>query len=73
MVWIDKEEYRTWKVEFYDRKNMHLKTLTMDNFKKYELDALVVIGGDGSFTGADIFSREFNVPVIGIPGTIDND
>lgn len=44
-----------------------------ENFKKFELDALVVIGGDGSFTGADIFSREFNVPVIGIPGTIDND
>lgn len=44
-----------------------------ENFKKFELDALVVIGGDGSFTGADIFSREFDVPVIGIPGTIDND
>lgn len=44
-----------------------------ENFKKHELDALVVIGGDGSFTGADIFSREFDVPVIGIPGTIDND
>jgi outer membrane lipoprotein-sorting protein len=36
VVWIDKEEYRTRKVEFYDRKNMHLKTLTMSNFKKYE-------------------------------------
>ncbi|MCE7996507.1 MAG: 6-phosphofructokinase [Roseivirga sp.] len=44
-----------------------------ENFKKHELDALVVIGGDGSFTGADIFSREFDIPVIGIPGTIDND
>lgn len=44
-----------------------------ENFKKFELDALVVIGGDGSFTGADIFSQEFDVPVIGIPGTIDND
>uniref|UniRef100_UPI004048BC26 6-phosphofructokinase n=1 Tax=Roseivirga sp. TaxID=1964215 RepID=UPI004048BC26 len=43
------------------------------NFKANELDALVVIGGDGSFTGADIFSHEYNVPVIGIPGTIDND
>ena len=36
VAWIDKEEYRTRKVEFYDRKNMHLKTLTMGNFKKYE-------------------------------------
>lgn len=44
-----------------------------ENFKKFDLDALVVIGGDGSFTGADIFSQEFDVPVIGIPGTIDND
>lgn len=44
-----------------------------DNFKSHDLDALVVIGGDGSFTGADIFSQEFDVPVIGIPGTIDND
>lgn len=43
------------------------------NFKANDLDALVVIGGDGSFTGADIFSQEFDVPVIGIPGTIDND
>ena len=44
-----------------------------ENFKKFDLDALVVIGGDGSFTGADIFSEEVDVPVIGIPGTIDND
>lgn len=44
-----------------------------NNFRKHGLDALVVIGGDGSFTGASIFSEEFGVPVIGIPGTIDND
>lgn len=37
------------------------------------IDALVVIGGDGTFTGAQIFSNEFDFPVIGIPGTIDND
>lgn len=43
------------------------------NLKDYNIDALVVIGGDGSFTGADIFSKEFDIPVIGIPGTIDND
>ena len=43
------------------------------NFKKNKLDGLIVIGGDGSITGADKFSREFNVPVIGIPATIDND
>ena len=36
VVWIDKQEYRTQKVEFYDRKNMHIKTLTMSNFQQYE-------------------------------------
>ena len=37
------------------------------------IDAFVVIGGDGSFTGALLFNKEFNFPIIGIPGTIDND
>ncbi|WP_340063226.1 6-phosphofructokinase [Ascidiimonas aurantiaca] len=37
------------------------------------IDAFVVIGGDGSFTGAMIFNQEFGFPVMGIPGTIDND
>ena len=44
-----------------------------DNLIEREVDALVVIGGDGSFTGAVIFNEEFDFPVIGIPGTIDND
>lgn len=44
-----------------------------ENLIKNQIDALVVIGGDGSFTGAMIFQQEFNFPVIGIPGTIDND
>lgn len=38
-----------------------------------KIDAFVVIGGDGSFTGAMIFSQEYGIPVMGIPGTIDND
>ena len=37
------------------------------------IDALVVIGGDGSLTGARIFAEEFNIPIVGLPGTIDND
>ena len=41
--------------------------------KEYEIDALVVIGGDGSFTGAILFNKEYDIPIIGIPGTIDND
>lgn len=44
-----------------------------NNLKTANVDALVVIGGDGSFTGAEIFNKEFNFPVMGIPGTIDND
>ncbi len=44
-----------------------------DHIKAEGIDALVVIGGDGSFTGAMIFSQEFDFPVMGIPGTIDND
>lgn len=37
------------------------------------IDALVVIGGDGSLTGARIFAQEYNLPIVGLPGTIDND
>lgn len=44
-----------------------------DNLKKEGIDALVCIGGDGTFTGAHQFYEEFGVPVIGIPGSIDND
>ena len=44
-----------------------------DNLRAAEIDAFVVIGGDGSFTGALLFNREFDFPIIGIPGTIDND
>lgn len=41
--------------------------------KDHKIDGLVVIGGDGSFTGALVFNKEYNFPIIGIPGTIDND
>ncbi|MCC9043380.1 6-phosphofructokinase [Myroides sp. M-43] len=44
-----------------------------ENLKKAEIDALIVIGGDGSFTGAMVLSKEYDIPVMGIPGTIDND
>ncbi|WP_445749511.1 6-phosphofructokinase [Polaribacter sp.] len=44
-----------------------------NNLKAAQIDALVTIGGDGTFTGAIVFNKEFNFPVIGIPGTIDND
>ncbi|MFD1315880.1 6-phosphofructokinase [Namhaeicola litoreus] len=44
-----------------------------NNLIASDIHALVVIGGDGSFTGGMVFNKEFNFPVIGIPGTIDND
>lgn len=44
-----------------------------ENLKSEGIDALVTIGGDGTFTGALVFNKEYNFPVIGIPGTIDND
>ena len=49
------------------------RQIAYDNLKKAGINALVVIGGDGSFRGALEFSNEFKFPVVGIPGTIDND
>lgn len=49
------------------------RKVAFENMQKQGIDSLVVIGGDGSFTGGLVFNKEFNVPVIGIPGTIDND
>lgn len=44
-----------------------------ENLKAMDIDACIAIGGDGTFTGASIFSQEYDIPFIGIPGTIDND
>lgn len=44
-----------------------------ENLRKENVDALVLIGGDGTFTGGLLFNQEYDFPVIGIPGTIDND
>jgi 6-phosphofructokinase 1 len=49
------------------------RQLAFENLKKEGIDGLVAIGGDGTFSGAEVFSREFDIPVICIPGTIDND
>jgi len=49
------------------------RKLAFETMKTEGIDALVVIGGDGTFTGARIFAQEFNVPIVGLPGTIDND
>jgi 6-phosphofructokinase 1 len=44
-----------------------------ENLQKHGIDALVVIGGDGSLTGAHLLFEEYGIPSIGLPGTIDND
>ena len=44
-----------------------------ENMVEAGIDALVVIGGNGSLTGAQLFAREYDIPIIGLPGTIDND
>ncbi len=44
-----------------------------DNVVKFGIDALVIIGGNGSLSGAQIFASEYDIPIIGLPGTIDND
>ena len=49
------------------------RQLAYETLQKEGIDALVCIGGDGSLTGARIFASEFNFPIVGLPGTIDND
>ncbi len=49
------------------------RKVAYDNMKAHGIDALVVIGGNGSLAGASIFAEEFDIPCIGLPGTIDND
>jgi 6-phosphofructokinase 1 len=44
-----------------------------EQLQKAGVDALVVIGGDGTFTGANVFMSEYDIPIVGLPGTIDND
>jgi 6-phosphofructokinase 1 len=81
------EDFRTQNVSnIIQRGGTILKTARCDEFKtpegrkqaydrltEYGIDALVAIGGDGTLTGARIFAQEFNYPIVGLPGTIDND
>ena len=56
--------------KFYEKEG---RQKAFDKMQTMGIDALVVIGGDGTFTGAKIFGKEFGVPIVGLPGTIDND
>lgn len=49
------------------------RKIAYDALIRENIDALVVIGGDGSLTGARIFAKEYDFPIVGLPGTIDND
>ena len=49
------------------------RKIAYEQLQNKNIDALVAIGGDGTFTGAQIFDEEYDFPIIGIPGTIDND
>ncbi|HMG13955.1 MAG TPA: 6-phosphofructokinase [Saprospiraceae bacterium] len=44
-----------------------------EQLKNHNIDGIVAIGGDGTFSGASVFMKEFKIPIIGVPGTIDND
>ncbi len=56
--------------EFFTKEG---RQKAFDNLQKLGVEGLIVIGGDGSFTGAKIFFEEFGIPTVGAPGTIDND
>lgn len=49
------------------------RQLAYDTLQAHDIDAIIAIGGDGTFTGISLFQEEFEMPVIGVPGTIDND
>jgi 6-phosphofructokinase 1 len=56
--------------EFFDAAG---RKKAYNNLKKHGINGLIIIGGDGSFRGAQIFSKEYDIPCIGLPGTIDKD
>ena len=56
--------------EFFDKAS---RKKAFNNLKKHGINGLVIIGGDGSFRGAQVFSNEYDIPCIGVPGTIDKD
>ena len=57
-------------IEFLDKST---RLFAIQHLQENDIDGLIVIGGDGTFTGATVLSSEMGIPVIGIPGTIDND
>jgi hypothetical protein len=70
--WLDKQEYRVWKVEYFDRKNMHFKTLTMRNHQQYEgkfwraLELYMVNHQTGKSTLLEFSNYKFKVGLTGV-------
>jgi 6-phosphofructokinase 1 len=54
-------------------KSKEGRQMAYDTLQAFDIDAMIVIGGNGTYTGAKYFSTEFDIPFIGLPGTIDND
>jgi len=54
-------------------KTVEGRKAAYEQLKKNNIDALIAIGGDGTFRGAKEFTQEFDIPIVGLPGTIDND
>lgn len=54
-------------------KEKKWRTIAFQQLKKEKIEGVIIIGGNGSFAGADIFTSEFTIPFIGVPKTIDND
>ena len=87
LVFDEIEDFKTQNVSnIIQRGGTILKTARCEQFKtdegmqeayhtlvRHEIDALVVIGGDGSLTGARCLAQKYNFPIVGLPGTIDND
>ncbi|MEO7802416.1 MAG: ATP-dependent 6-phosphofructokinase, partial [Ginsengibacter sp.] len=57
-------------MEFFEKEG---RKKAFEHLKEFGIEGLVIIGGDGSFRGAQIFSNEYDIPCIGLPGTIDKD
>lgn len=49
------------------------RRVAYETMQRENIDALIVMGGDGTFTGARVFGQEYNIPIVGVPCTIDND
>lgn len=54
-------------------KEKKWRTIAFQQLKKEKIEGVIIIGGNGSFAGADVFTSEFTIPFIGVPKTIDND